>query len=237
MYLHTRELHNTKAAEKILPIIIGWFKIKNVLDIGCGIGSWLNVVEKLGISDFIGIDGDYVDRSLLMIPVSKFKVYDLREPLILEKKFDLVISLEVAEHLPESSADIFVNSLVKHADLILFSAAIPNQGGQNHLNEKWPKYWKEKFEKLGYSFYDIIRPLIWEDKEIEWWYRQNIFIIMRNDYSKNRFVKSEKFIDLVHPEMFEYKQSILNNLMVGRGGLKNSIKILLKALKAKLIND
>jgi 2-polyprenyl-3-methyl-5-hydroxy-6-metoxy-1,4-benzoquinol methylase len=65
----------------------------------------------------------------------------LIQPLDLEKEFDLVVSLEVAEHLPASAADQFVNTLVKHGKKILFSAAIPGQGGQDHLNEQWPDYW------------------------------------------------------------------------------------------------
>ena len=45
-----------------------------------------------------------------------------------------------------------VATITKHGDAVLFSAAIPGQGGQDHLNEQWPEYWQKKFEVNGYYF-------------------------------------------------------------------------------------
>ena len=133
-----------------------------VLDVGCGIGTWLKAFEECGVKDYLGLDGNHVNRSLLKIPAEKFRVQNLLESFRLNRKFDLVISLEVAEHLDEKISDQFVKGLVEHGETIVFSAAIPYQSGQNHVNEQWPAYWQQKFEKHGYYFHDVIRPKIWK---------------------------------------------------------------------------
>jgi glycosyltransferase involved in cell wall biosynthesis len=69
-----------------------------------------------------------------------------------------------------------VDSLVRHASVVLFSAAIPDQGGTAHLNEQWPSYWAELFARRGYQAYDAIRPAVWDDQQVAWWYRQNILV-------------------------------------------------------------
>jgi SAM-dependent methyltransferase len=168
----------------------------SVLDVGCGTGTWLKAFEEQGIADYLGVDGNYVDRTMLRIPEKNFVAIDITKPFDLSRKFDLVLSLEVAEHLPPSVADTFVSTLVRHGTAILFSCAIPGQGGQNHLNEQWPAYWSKKFAAYGYYFHDSIRPMIWDNEKVEWWYRQNIFLVTQQ--------KSEALpLSLVHPRLFE----------------------------------
>ena len=150
-YIHTKDIHNTRAAEIIVPILLQHIQPKSVLDIGCGTGTWLKVFEQAGITDFFGVDGEDIDESILEISKENFAVYNLTRPLVLDRFYDLVISLEVAEHLPELAADEFVLTLVRHGKTILFSAAIPGQGGQDHLNEQWPIYWQKKFNRYGYK--------------------------------------------------------------------------------------
>ena len=144
-YIHTEAIHNLSAPRVIVPIVLEMIKPNSILDVGCGIGTWLKVFEEYGVDDYLGIDGDYVDRSTLKISEKRFLPNDLRKRWSLNRKFDLVVSLEVAEHLPEEVADLFVSTLSAHGDTILFSAAIPGQGGQNHVNEQWPTYWQKKF--------------------------------------------------------------------------------------------
>ncbi|PMB53174.1 hypothetical protein CEN39_05900, partial [Fischerella thermalis CCMEE 5201] len=204
-FIHTLEIHNTKAAKEIVPRIIDLLHPKSVVDVGCGLGSWLSVFEDFGIKDIVGIDGNYVNRSLMYINEDKFIPYDLKKPLELNRKFDLVISLEVAEHLPENAAEPFIKSLVSLGDFILFSAAIPNQGGQDHVNERWPNYWQNLFRNFGFELYDCIRLHIWDNQNIEYWYRQNIFLAVKR--GTNFFGKSEeaKLLNLVHPELYELR--------------------------------
>jgi len=201
LYHHEESVHNYKAARVILPIIQHLVSPNSVLDVGCGIGTWLKVVQELGLIDFFGVDGEYVDRTLLrkFIDEINFKSVDLRMPLDLDRKFDLAICLEVAEHLPLDSADVLIDSLCKHSKTILFSAAIPFQGGQNHLNEQSPSYWIEKFEQRGYQVYDPIRSVVWERKDVDVWYKQNMLLFSTIEFNLSR----PTFTHIVHPELFE----------------------------------
>ncbi len=124
LYIHEENVHNLTAPREVIPIIMSITTPKSVLDVGCGIGTWLKVFEEHGIKDYLGVDGNYVDFKKLKISQEKFHTQDLREYWSLNRKFDLVISLEVAEHLPEANADQFVKILVEHSDSIIFSAAI-----------------------------------------------------------------------------------------------------------------
>jgi len=164
------------SATRLLPVVLGMLRPRSIVDVGCGVGTWLAVAMEEGILDIVGVDGSHVERDLLQIPASRFVACDLTTDIDLNRTFDLVISLEVAEHLPEQSADAFVSSLVRHGPAVLFSAAIPCGSGTGHVNEQWPAYWAGKFSERGYVAIDCLRPLIWNDPEIEWWYRQNTLL-------------------------------------------------------------
>jgi SAM-dependent methyltransferase len=231
IYIYEESVHNLSAPREVVPLIMGLLKPDSVLDVGCGIGTWLKAFEENGVLDYMGVDGSHVTASSLVIAKSKFEANDLRTAWSLDRKFDLVLSLEVAEHLPTDCADQFVKTLVNHGNTILFSAAIPGQGGQNHLNEQWPSYWQSKFENHGFYFHDVVRPLIWENKNIHWWYKQNIFLVTKN-------MPSERLQTSVHPECFasqvktliEYNKKVVN----GELGIYHSMLILLRAFKKTL---
>lgn len=175
-FFEERRAGSRASARALLPIVLELVRAESVLDIGCGTGTWLAVMKELGLSKVHGVDGDYVDRDLLEVEPHEFEARDLGEPLDLGRRFDLVMSMEVAEHLPDTAADIFIESLTRHGPVILFSAAIPKQGGTNHINEQWPDYWAERFKGHGYSCIDCIRPRVWNDQRILWWYAQNAMI-------------------------------------------------------------
>ena len=164
------------SANRLLPKLQEHIHAKSVLDVGCGQGAWLSAWRSLGVEDLLGLDGDYVDRGKLLVAESAFKATDLANGFRLGRKFDLVQSLEVAEHLPESCAAGFIDSLVAHGDLCLFSAAPKGQGGDNHVNEQPFDYWRAHFARHGYQVFDFIRPLVALDGEIEPWYRFNVFL-------------------------------------------------------------
>lgn len=184
---YTANFYNTyleesrASARGVLPHVLRLFNPSSVIDVGCGVGTWLSVFSEFGIGRMVGIDGDYVDRSQLLIDAKSFQSHDLSRPLKLNGDFDLAISMEVAEHIEEASAQTFVESLTRLAPAILFSAAIPHQGGDNHINEQWPEYWVERFARQSYVAYDCIRPLIWEDESISYHYAQNSFAFVKRE--------------------------------------------------------
>ncbi len=150
--------------------------IRSVLDVGCGRGVWLAQWLRDGATSVMGVDGPYIDTSRLAIPQSSFAARDLAEPFSLDRRFDLVQSLEVAEHISESRADIFVENLTRHGPLILFSAAIPGQGGEHHVNEQPWEYWRLKFAARQYEVFDFLRPRVRNDDRIYFCYRLNSFV-------------------------------------------------------------
>lgn len=146
---------------------------RSVLDLGCGRGAWLAEWQTRGVQDAHGVDGPWVSRDNLLIPQDNFHPQDLTKPLDLGRRFDLVQSLEVAEHLPPDAARIFVENLTRHGDIVLFSAAVLGQGGENHINERPLTYWQDLFAEAGYVAHDALRPVLRDRAEVEPWYRYN----------------------------------------------------------------
>ena len=233
-YAHSDQVHNLHSPREVTPIVIELVRPKSILDVGCGTGTWLKAFEEQGIVDYVGIDGTYLDVEKLKIPKDKFYPQDLREAFSLHRRFDLVVSLEVAEHIEEKFADQFVQTLVSHGDVILFSSAIPGQGGQNHVNEQWPAYWQLKFEKHGFYYHDLIRPMIWYNEEVQWWYRQNIFLL-----KKEKPVSGTFPIAAVHPALLNLsirnQEEMMDSLQQGKQGLKLSFRIFSNAIRFKIL--
>jgi hypothetical protein len=169
-----------RSAERIVPKLTAAIPIRSVVDFGCGQGAWLSVWTRAGAS-VVGIDGPHIDRSRLLINPDNFHAINLAEPIDLGRKFDLVQSLEVAEHLSAAHAERFVNTLTSHSSCVLFSAAVPGQGGENHVNEQPLSYWRAMFRERGYDAIDYLRPLIVNDSAIARWYRCNIMLYVRDD--------------------------------------------------------
>lgn len=164
------------SADATVPHVIDLVRPTSVLDLGCGLGSWLASFRAQGVTDVCGVDGDYVQRELLEIPPMQFVSGDLTQALDLGRRFDLALSLEVAEHLPEVAAPVLVASLVRHAPVVLFSAAVPGQAGQHHVNCQWPDTWAMHFRERGYEVIDCLRSVIWGRSDVAWWYQQNLLL-------------------------------------------------------------
>jgi SAM-dependent methyltransferase len=197
-FFDAQALRSSNSAAIVVPIADELVHPNSVLDVGCGVGGWLAEWQRQGISDVVGLDGSYVDRSRLLIDPSNFRTADLERPFRLDRQFDLVECLEVAEHLAESHADALVECIAEHSDTVLFSAAVPSQGGTHHVNEQWPSYWISKFTRLDFQAFDVIRPLIWTDPRVECWYRQNILLFSRT----RSFGNPSPVLDVVHPDLW-----------------------------------
>jgi len=170
-----------RSAEQIVPLLRALVKIDSVADFGCGHGAWLSVWRKSG-ARVMGIDGPYVDRRHLIIDVDEFCPADLSQPIDLGRRFDLVQSLEVAEHLPADRAADFIDTLTAHAPFVMFSAAVPGQGGEHHINEQPLEYWRNKFHDRGYVAIDYIRPQLAANLRVQHWYRYNIVLYVKESH-------------------------------------------------------
>jgi SAM-dependent methyltransferase len=169
-----------RSARAMLPLLYEVLPVRSVVDVGCGAGAWLAAWRELGITDVLGLDGNYVDQSRLLIPATVFRPVDLAAPFDCARRFDLVQSLEVAEHLPPATSDRFIAALVAHADIVLFSAAPPGQGGDDHVNEQSYESWRCRFAEHGYVCVDYLRPKVANTDGIEPWYRYNTFLFVRS---------------------------------------------------------
>ena len=164
------------SARAVATLLREEMEIGSLLDVGAGHGAWAAEWLAAGVGRVVAVDGDYVRREQLVIPANCFVAHDLSTRLDLKRKFDLVQSLEVAEHLPADKADLFVANLVRHGDVILFSAAVPHQGGEHHVNEQPPEYWRKRFVAHGYAVFDWVRPRLAGRHEVKPWYRFNTYI-------------------------------------------------------------
>ena len=191
--------HAMKSAKEIMPYIQEILHPKSIVDFGCGTGTWLKVAK-----DLWGGGRNYIERDLLMIQKDEFIATDLTKPVTLERKYDLAMSLEVAEHIDSVYADIFIESICKASDVIFFSAALQGQWGVHHVNEQRLSYWVEKFEKNGFQCFDIIRPRFWYNKNVDLDYRQNCVIFAKKSRDNSDIEKYEgKIMDIAHPEFLE----------------------------------
>ncbi|MCP5155760.1 MAG: methyltransferase domain-containing protein [Ectothiorhodospiraceae bacterium] len=170
-----------RSAQIVVPLLLDLVAVGSVCDVGCGVGAWLRAFSDRGVSDVLGLDGDHVETDLLEIPASCFRAHDLTQPIRLERRFDLAVSLEVAEHLPASCAEDFVASLTAIGSMVLFSAAVPGQGGRGHVNERWQSYWARLFEARGFRAVDHLRWMVWSHDDVKFWYRQNMMLYVHAD--------------------------------------------------------
>ena len=230
-------LHSAKV---VVPLIIDLFHPKSVIDIGCGNGIWLSVFFEKGVSDILGVDGSYVKEELLMISPHSYKSHDLNKPLRLDRKFDVALCLEVAEHLSTESSELLINTLTNLSDCVVFSAAIPRQPGNNHINCQWPEYWISLFDQNGFSLLNSLRYKIWNATEVAFWYKQNLLAFVKNETLEKdpnlmlEYEKSKYFpVNIVHPQLYltiaEHQEGTFSEIVLSR--VQRKIKNLKSVLK------
>jgi len=219
------------AAREVVALLQDLVAPKSVVDLGCGDGTWLSVFAE-SVSTYLGVDGDWIDRNQLQIPEDHFRVADLAQPFRLSETYDLAVSLEVAEHLPEAAADQFIQSLTSLAPVVLFSAAIPGQGGTHHINERWQHYWARLFRKYDFVPVDTLRDEIWSNEKVHSFYRQNMILYVNKKKLDDLHIGSTNVVEnlqrlsRVHPDIFEQKIDRLEGAQMMKPGyisLKNVI--------------
>lgn len=238
-YDSSRSGSSLRSAKEIVPFIVEMIQPKRVIDIGCGLGAWLSVFKELGVDKILGVDGDYVAHESLEIPVDDFLAHDLTKPLNLNKSFDLAISLEVAEHIPFENSEDFIGMLVDAAPVILFSAAIPHQPGESHINCQWPAFWANLFYERGYVLFDCLRIKFWQNPEVAWWYSQNMLLFVRQSHITNYPLLKKSFsYTKVSPMSFVHPAQLQNSVRLDskNASFKQVLFLLAKVLKRDFIN-
>jgi SAM-dependent methyltransferase len=210
---------STNSAATIIPLVKSYFNVRSVIDFGCGQGAWLREWRRFGAQEVLGLDGDYVNQDALLIDRSELLASNLAKPVDLGKKFDLVESLEVAEHLPESAASAFIESLVRHGNVVLFSAAAVGQGGHDHINEQPYEYWRDKFLAHDYVLIDYLRQAVKGNRAVEPWYRYNTLVFVKRDMIdslpadllRHRVADADPVVD-VSPSPYRLRKRIISKL-------------------------
>jgi SAM-dependent methyltransferase len=195
-----------RSARKVVPIVVNLLSPRSVVDVGCGVGTWLSAFEEHGIA-ITGLEGAWVSAQPLRIDQKHVRVVDLNSSFSLKEKYDCAISLEVAEHLDPERGPGFVADICELSDIIVFGAAIPGQGGTDHRNERFQSYWAAEFQKNGFRAFDVVRPAIWHDRQVGPAYRQNILVYAREGSGAFQHLvlsnsRSQIIHDIVHPEIF-----------------------------------
>ncbi len=194
------------AARVVLPLLFQGWRPETIVDIGCGLGAWCATAGQLGVAQCTGLDGAHVSPESLLIPAAAFIAHDLEAELPANLSAELAICIEVAEHLTSHRAEGLVADLCRIAPVILFSAAVPFQGGSGHVNENWPEYWAAMFARYGFFAHDCLRDKVWGDMRIPWWYRQNLLVFARPEMAgivpALGAVAEAGSLAKIHPEMF-----------------------------------
>jgi hypothetical protein len=115
---------------------------------------------------------------------------------------------------------------------VLFSAAIPGQGGRDHVNEQWQTCWTLIFSQYNYTVCDVVRPKIWKNRRIAYWYRQNILLFC----DRHSLDTVPEFADsahslrlpLVHPEQLDFPDALRAAIVAAPKYARESLKRFLK---------
>ena len=206
-YSHSENLHTLAGARSVLAALFQNHKPESLLDVGCGNGVWMRAALDFGVPEVYGLDGIKIPEDQLHVSAEKIRHQDLTLAWELNKRFDVVLCLEVAEHLDAAFAPNLIDCLVKHGSRIYFSAACPGQSGQHHVHCQWPAYWQQLFNSRGFSCLDDARWLVWNDEQIEPWYRQNMFVAVHDPLTAGQ---EPRLPPVIHPA--------IANLMIQKAG-------------------
>jgi SAM-dependent methyltransferase len=192
----------------IVPIVVRLVKPNSVVDVGCGRGAWLKAFMNHGITDVLGIDGLW-QKARLVIPTENFVAHDLTQSLELGRRFDLAVCLEFVEHLEKEHSNRIVKMLTGLSSVVLFSAAIPLQGEDHHVNEQWPSFWAGLFAQYSYVPVDAVRGGLWTNDKVEPFYVQNTLFFVDSKILE-RYplllaaykLTNPKMLAIIHPRLY-----------------------------------
>lgn len=195
------------SAKNVIQNFSEYYKPDSVIDIGCGVGTWLKAWQDTGVNKIKGLDCNNVQDEFLYVNREYIEKVDLeKHKNSSDERFDLAMSLEVAEHLPKTDSANFVDLITSYSDIIIFSAAIPYQPGTRHINCQPLQFWVDLFNKKNYQCFDFLRPKLIKNNQVDFWYKQNILVFVKNEKTDN-FIKQGLNIDN-EPHFYYYPQIV-----------------------------
>jgi Methyltransferase domain len=200
------QLGSRVTAEVLVPMVMERVRPTSVLDLGAGVGSFLKVFIDHDVTDVAGVDLCNFDPEILVVDESLMEAADLNRPVDVGRTYDLAVCLEVAGYLPNH--DVLVGSLVRHAPVVLFSAAVPSQDLPNQPHGAFPSDWVTLFAAHDYEVVDVFRPMLWNDERVPFWFRQNLLMFVHRPHleAHRELAKpsgAPSPLDVVHPELYE----------------------------------
>ena len=199
------------ASAVALPLLLELVPgVSSIVHVGCASGEWLAEARRHGITDVMGIEGPWPEFDGLEVDSPTLARIDYTQPFTLDRRFDLALCIEIAEHLPPERAASFVTDLCRLAPVVAFAAAIPFQGGLGHVNEQWPAYWEQHFAAAGYVMVDAVRRRMWHAPGGPGYIAQNLLLAVEESrlgsypaLEQERLRNSGPVLSLVHPDVFD----------------------------------
>jgi SAM-dependent methyltransferase len=171
----------SQSTEPMAATIKRIFNPTSVIDVGCGTGVLLARLRQIGL-EVKGLE--YSDAGIARcrergVEVEKF---DLESEEAIQGSWDVTVSFEVAEHLPESMAENYVRVISQFSPVVIMSAATAGQGGKDHVNEQPHEYWIKKMLWRGFDYDGQTSHQVrveWAEKRVAPWYVNNTMIFRR----------------------------------------------------------
>lgn len=131
----------------VLDYLITCFRVTSMVDLGCGTGGMVDAAIQRGLTAY-GIDGDPAlegNRRIVQHDYTRGPYYLIPAP-------DLIWCVEFAEHVAQPCEGNWLATL-QGARVLLFSAAVPGQGGWHHVNEQPSSYWVDRLVATGWQIH------------------------------------------------------------------------------------
>ena len=186
-FFEGNQQEGVRMAPWFVPLLQNVFDFHSLIDVGCGTGHYLQYCLNCGIGDVLGLEGSPAAFADLLVDKRYVVMHDLRLPYTVGRRFDLAISVEVAEHIDKLYASNFIKILCDASDTVALTAAKPGQGGTAHVNEQGEEWWVEKFRRFDYGFdsttTQMLRRGIRQAREagnfVTRWFESNIMVFRR----------------------------------------------------------
>jgi len=166
--------------------IFNTFSPDSILDLGCGVGSYIEGALLAGCKKVLGIELNFDNaKEYFTDLICPYIISgDVTINLKLQCKFDCVISFEVGEHIEPDGTQGFINNLTSYTNkYIIFTAASPGQRGTGHINLLDKNIWIESVVKKGFVYRgDLVDKckIDWKEFNVESYIIKNLMIFRKD---------------------------------------------------------